>query len=473
MIMVSVLLDKSNPFHLKDRVYMHPFWHNMDPVSVLDYRYGTDEMRNVFRADSYLNFLLKVEATLAEAQSEIGIVPKRAAIEIKKGLKLVKRKRVEEIETEINHDVMAVVKGLEEQVGDAGKWIHFGATSYDIVDTARALQHKKAITLIEMALKKLIKSLSQLAKKHKDTVMLGRTHGQWATPITFGLKMAVFTSELARHMERLTELKPRLMTGKFLGAVGSGAAMYPHTLKVQKLVCKKLELNEPLATTQILGRDRIAEVIAWGANLATSIEKFTIEVRNLQRSDIGEVAEAFNIKKQVGSSTMAQKKNPITSENVGGLARIVRSVLYSSYENNLQWHERDLANSSNERIILPQFYILLEYIIKKTENVFSNLYVNKEKMKENLDGAGGLPMAEAFVIALGKTEMGRQNAHELIRSITMDAEKKGITFRENIKTNHEVQKYLNNDEIMHCLEPNNYVGHSHEIIDKVLASINE
>jgi len=242
---------------------------------------------------------------------------------------------------------------------------------------------------------------------------------------------------------------------------------------VQKLVCEKLELNEPLATTQILGRDRIAEVIAWGANLATSIEKFTIEVRNLQRSDIGEVAEAFNVEKQVGSSTMAQKKNPITSENVGGLARIVRSVLYSAYENNLQWHERDLANSSNERIILPQFYILLEYIILKTENVFSNLYVNKEKMKENLNGAGGLPMAEAFVIALGKTELGRQDAHELIRNITMDAEKKGITFDENIKNNAEVQKYLENEEILYCLEPDNYVGHSQEIIDKVLASINE
>ncbi|MEC8073494.1 MAG: adenylosuccinate lyase, partial [Candidatus Thermoplasmatota archaeon] len=386
---------------------------------------------------------------------------------------LVKRKRVEEIESEINHDVMAVVKGLEEQVGEAGKWIHFGATSYDIVDTARALQHKKAINLIEEALSNLIASIGKLAEEHKDTVMLGRTHGQWATPITFGLKMAVFASELARHMERLIQLKPRILTGKFLGAVGSGAAMHPNTLKVQSAVCEKLDLNEPLATTQILGRDRIAEVIAWGANLATSIEKFTLEVRNLQRSDIGEVAEAFNIEKQVGSSTMAQKKNPITSENVGGLARIVRSVLYSSYENNLQWHERDLANSSNERIILPQFYILLEFITKKTENVFSNLYVNKKKMKENLDGAGGLPMAEAFVIALGRTDLGRQEAHELVRNITMEAEKKGVTFSHNVSNNEEVKKYLSNEEIDHCLEPNNYVGHSHEIIERVMSSINE
>jgi len=383
----------------------------------------------------------------------------------------VKRERVEQIESEINHDVMAVVKALEEQSGKSGKWIHFGATSYDIVDTARALQHKEAIDLIEKAIEQLLKSLADLSQKHKGTVMLGRTHGQWATPITFGLKMAVFTAELNRHKERLFELKPRILTGKFLGAVGSGAAMAPHTLDVQTDICKKLGLNEPLATTQILGRDRIAELIAWGSNLASSLEKFTAEVRNLQRSDIGEVAEAFDRKKQVGSSTMAQKKNPITSENIGGLARIVRSMLYTSYENNLQWHERDLANSSAERIILPQFYILLEYILIKSTNVFSNLYVNKKRMKENLENTGGLPMAEAFVISLGKTELGRQEAHELVRTITMDAEKEQMTFSEAIRKNQTVKKYISDSEIEKCLVPDNYTGHSKEIIDKVLDSL--
>ena len=276
---------------------------------------------------------------------------------------------------------------------------------------------------------------------------------------------------MKRHKDRLAELKPRILTGKFLGAVGSGAAMAPNTLEVQSGICKKLELNEPLATTQILGRDRIAEVIAWGSNLATSIEKFTIEVRNLQRSDIGEVSEAFDREKQVGSSTMAQKKNPITSENIGGLSRIVRSMLYTSYENNLQWHERDLANSSAERVILPQFYILLEYILVKSNNVFSNLYVNKKRMKQNLDNAGGLPMAEAFVIALGKTELGRQDAHELVRTITMDAEKEGISFAKAIQNNKEIKSYLNQKDIDYCLEPQNYIGHSEEIIHKVLGSL--
>jgi adenylosuccinate lyase len=301
--------------------------------------------------------------------------------------------------------------------------------------------------------------------------MLGRTHGQWATPITFGLKIAVFTAELKRHKDRLKEIKPRILTGKFLGAVGSGAAMAPHTLEVQAKVCQKLGLNEPLATTQILGRDRIAEMIAWGSNLSVSLEKFTTEVRNLQRSDIGEVSEAFDREKQVGSSTMAQKKNPIASENIGGLARVVRSMLYTSYENNLQWHERDLANSSAERIILPQFYILLEYIIIKTNNVFANLFVNSERMKQNLVNAGGLPMAEAFVIALGKTDLGRQEAHELVRKITMDAEKNNISFSEAIYNNKAVKGYLTTDQIEECLKPENYIGHSEEIIDKVLGSL--
>ncbi len=440
----------------------------MDPVSVLDYRYGTEKMRSVFRANSYLKFLLEVEATLAEVQEEMDIIPKGAGSAIRDGLKNVKRERVEEIEKSINHDIMAVVKALEEKTGDYGKWIHFGATSYDIVDTARALQHSNAIDLIEKALGKLITALSNLAKKHKNTVMLGRTHGQWATPITFGLKIAVFLAEMKRHSERLSEIKPRIITGKFLGAVGSGAAMKPHTLEVQKAVCQKLGLKEPLATTQILGRDRLAEMIAWGSNVATSLEKFTLEVRNLQRSDIGEVAEAFDKAKQVGSSTMAQKKNPITSENVGGLARIVRSMLYSAYENNLQWHERDLANSSNERVILPQFYILLEYILIKTENVFANLFVNKERMKENLESAGGLPMAEFFVIELGKTELGRQASHELVRTITMEAESEGLTFADAVRENKIVKEKLGKEKIEFCLNPVNYVGHSEEIIDRVL-----
>ena len=226
-----------------------------------------------------------------------------------------------------------------------------------------------------------------------------------------------------------------------------------------------------LVTTTGVNTVSIPELIAWGSNLATSLEKMTLEVRNLQRSDIGEVSEAFNKEKQVGSSTMAQKKNPITSENVGGLARVVRSMLYVSYENNLQWHERDLANSSSERIILPQFYILFEYILIKSNDVFSNLFVDVERMRKNLDSAGGLPMAEAFVISLGKTDLGRQAAHELVRQVTMEAEKNGTSFSEEISENNTVLEKIGKKEIDKCLNPDNYTGHSSEIIDRVLNSI--
>ncbi len=440
----------------------------MDPLSVLEERYGCEEMRSIFRANSYLRRLLEVEATLAEVQSELNIIPKEHGKLIRNGIETVKRKRVEEIESEIKHDVMAVVKALAEQVGEAGKSIHFGATSYDIVDTARGLQHKEALAIIERNIVELIKVLKTLAAKYSETVMLGRTHGQWATPVTFGLKMIVFATETDRHLKRLKELKPRIVVGKFLGAVGTGAAMSPHTLEVQKRVMEKLELQEPLATTQILGRDRIAELINWGSNLATSLEKFTIEVRNLQRSDIGEASEAFDAEKQVGSSTMAQKKNPITSENIAGLARMIRSLSGPALENNLQWHERDLANSSSERMILPQFYVMLEDAISKTKNVFENIYVNEKRIKKNLEETGGLSLGEAVMIALSKKGIGRQAAHELVRTITMQAEKDEERFDDAIKNNKEVRNLMNDKEIEEVMNPSNYIGHAVEIIEKCL-----
>ena len=440
----------------------------MDPLSVLEERYGCEKMRSIFRANSYLKRLLEVEATLAEVQSELGIIPKEHGKLIRNGVELVERSRVEEIEAEIKHDVMAVVKALAEKVGEAGKSIHFGATSYDIVDTARALQHKKAIAIVESNLKELIDVLKKLAKKYSGTVMLGRTHGQWATPVTFGLKMIVFATEADRHLKRLEELKPRIIVGKFLGAVGTGAAMSPHTLKVQKRIMEELELGEPLATTQILGRDRLAELISWGSNLATSLEKFTIEIRNLQRSDIGEASEAFDTEKQVGSSTMAQKKNPITSENVAGLSRMIRSLIGPALENNLQWHERDLANSSSERMIIPQFYVMLEDVIAKTKMVFENLYVNEEQIRMNLEKTGGLPLGEAVMMALSRKGIGRQEAHELVRKITMKAEKDKEQFDTAVKNNEKVRNLMSENEIEEVMDPANYIGHATEIIERCL-----
>jgi adenylosuccinate lyase len=443
----------------------------VDPTCVLDYRYGRDEMRAIFGADAYLQALLEVEATLAEEQEALELIPKGHGTAIRKAIPKVKRDRVEAIEAEIRHDIMAVAKALAEQAGDAGGSVHFGATSYDIVDTARALQHRDALALVADGLERLITALAGQAREHRDLVMLGRTHGQWATPVTFGLKMAVFTAEAARQRERLGELRPRLETGKLLGATGSGAALHPHTLELQARVMARLSLNTPLATTQILGRDRLAELVQWGGNLATSIEKFTLEIRNLQRSDIGEAAEAFDAAKQVGSSTMAQKQNPITSENLGGLARMVRSFAAPALENNLQWHERDLANSSSERMLLPHFYILIDEMLCKAAGVFRNVQPNPERIAANLTAAGGLPMAEAVLLALARAGMSRQAAHELVRQVSMQAAAGEGSFRKLLLAEPEIAKLMTADAVDAALDPARYVGHAGEIVDCVLASL--
>jgi adenylosuccinate lyase len=443
----------------------------VDPTCVLDYRYGRDEMRAIFGADAYLRALLEVEATLAKEQEALGLIPKGHGTAIRKAIPKVSRDRVEAIEAEIRHDIMAVAKALAEQAGDAGRSVHFGATSYDIVDTARALQHRDALALVADGVDALIAALAGQAREHRDLVMLGRTHGQWATPVTFGLKMAVFAAEAARQRERLAELRPRLETGKLLGATGSGAALHPHTLELQDRVMARLSLNAPLATTQILGRDRLAELVQWGGNLATSIEKFTLEIRNLQRSDIGEAAEAFDTVKQVGSSTMAQKQNPIACENLGGLARMVRSFAAPALENNLQWHERDLANSSSERMLLPHFYILIDEMLCKAVEVFRNVQPNQERIAANLATAGGLPMAEAVLLALARAGMDRQAAHELVRQVSIRAATGEASFRDLLLAEGKIAKLMTAAEIDAALDPANYVGHAGEIVDRVLASL--
>ena len=256
--------------------------------------------------------------------------------------------------------------------------------------------------------------------------MLGRTHGQAAVPITFGLKVAVWVDEFRRHLERLDEITPRCITGKFLGAVGTGAAQGDRALELQGLILQELGLEVPVATTQVVGRDRYIEWVGWMANVATSIEKVLQEVRNLQRTEIAEVSEAFDSEKQVGSSTMAHKKNPITAENACGLARIVRSMIVPSYENALLWHERDLANSSSERFTLSHSMILLDDIISKCDRVLSKLVVDRERMLQNMADQKGLIMAEKVMLELVDRGMARDQAHEELRRASMEAVGKGV-----------------------------------------------
>ncbi len=445
-----------------------------NPVCPIDFRYGRKEIKEVFGEKNKLQYLLDVEAALAKAHAEVGNIPKKAADEIsnKASVKFVKVERVKEIEDETRHDIMAITKALSEVCsGDAGKYVHLGATSYDIVDTANALQFSEATEFIKKELKELRKSLVSLAKKHKKTIMHGRTHGQFSIPITFGLKMAVYAMEVDRHLERMHECKSRVLVGKMSGAVGTGAAMGKHVLKIQELVMQDLKLGIEEGATQIVGRDRYIELLSTLSNIAASMEKFATEIRNLQRSEIEEVAEAFESKKQVGSSTMPHKRNPIVSEQICGLARVVRSLIIPAYENAIQWHERDLCNSSSERFILPHSLILTDWIVYQMNNVFKNLQVNLDRMLENLEKSKGLPMAEAVMTKLVERGMGRGDAHELVRKCSIKASGKNKELLIVLLEDKNISKLLSKNELEEVINPRNYLGASDKIVDNIIKKL--
>jgi adenylosuccinate lyase len=442
-----------------------------NPVCPLDFRYGRKEIKNVFGETNKLQYLLDVEAALARAHAAVGNISKKAADEISKKafVKYVTVKRINEIEKETRHDIMAVTKALSEVCsGDAGKYVHLGATSYDIVDTANALQFAVATDLIKAQVRDLRTTLVDLAKEYKNTIMAGRTHGQYSIPITFGLKMAVYAMEVDRHLERLHECKSRLLVGKMSGAVGTGAAMGKHALKIQELVMADLKLGIDDASTQIVGRDRYIELMSVLSNIASSMEKFATEIRNLQRSEIGEVSEAFEAKKQVGSSTMPQKRNPILCEQICGLARVVRSFIIPAFENAIQWHERDLCNSSSERFILPHSLIMTDWIVFQMNKVLKNLQVYPERMRENLENSKGLTMAEAVMTKLVEKGMGRGDAHDLVRTCSLKAASENKQLRSVLLENPKVTKLLKKKELEEVMNPRNYLGVSDKIIDHVV-----
>lgn len=445
-----------------------------NPVCPIDFRYGRREIKEVFGEKSKLQYLLDVEAALAKAHAKVGNIPKKAADEISKkaSVKFVKVERVKEIEKETRHDIMAITKALSEVCsGDAGKYVHLGATSYDIVDTANALQFSESTDFIKRELKELRKNLVNLAKEHKKTIMHGRTHGQFSIPITFGLKMAVYAMEVDRHLERMHECKSRILVGKMSGAVGTGAAMGKHILKIQELVMRDLKLGIEEGATQIVGRDRYIELLSTLSNISASMEKFATEIRNLQRSEIGEVAEAFESKKQVGSSTMPHKRNPIICEQICGLARVTRSFVIPAYENAIQWHERDLCNSSSERFILPHSLILTDWIVYQMNNVFKNIQVNPEKMLDNLEKSKGLPMAEAVMTKLIEKGMGRGDAHELVRKCSLKASDKDKDLLTTLLEDKNVSKLLRKNELEEIMNPRNYLGASDKIVDNIVKKL--
>lgn len=432
-------------------------------VSPLDYRYGREEVKGIFSEESNLKLMLEVESALAKAEAEVGIVTNEAAEGISKhaNLEFVTIEGVKRIEGEIGHNVMAMVKVLTSVSGESGKYVHLGATSNDITDTANALQFKKFYHFLIDDLVRLAEVLYELSKNNSGTVMIGRTHGQHALPITFGLKTSVYLSEVMRHIERVEESRKRVVVGKFMGAVGTGAALGRDTMRVQSILMKNLGINEEEGPTQIVDRDRYVEYVSMIANIATSLEKFATEIRNLQRPEIGEVQEPFNEKKQVGSSTMAQKVNPITSENIVSLARIVRGFIVPMHESAILWHERDLTNSASERFIIPYVSIIIDDILNKTITVFKGLKVNKEAMLKNVMD-DDLSLGEAYLMALVNNGYGRQEAHEIVRSASMEVRGKGGDLRGEIEkvTGKSIKK----------MSPLDYTGNAVEISEKILQS---
>jgi adenylosuccinate lyase len=438
----------------------------------LEFRYGRQSVRDLFSRGARLNRALRVEAALALSEAELGMIPGDAAAEIDRAATLAKVSldRVDALERTLKHDVMAMTRALAEVAGPAGRWVHFGATSADITDTAQALELKESGAILREDLTQLAKTLVELARKHRATPEVGRTHGQHGVPISFGYKMAVAAAEVTRHRDRLDELLPRLAVGKMAGAVGTGAGFGSHAADLEASVMHRLGLTADEAPTQIVGRDRIAEFTNFLALVASTAERLATEVRNLQRTEIAEVSEPFDEAHQVGSSTMAQKRNPMVSENVTSLARLVRALALPPLENMVQWHERDLANSANERIVLPHAIVLTDDYLQKLTDVFGGLKVDPERMAAEIARSGGGSMTENLMLALTSKGLARAEAHELLRTLTSGGTQ-GPSLVERAKASPAVRTHLSETEIDELVDPASYVRAAAAKTDRVVAEL--
>ncbi len=440
-------------------------------IHPIEYRYGTEEMRKVWDNENKLQKMLEVEAALAEAEASLKLIPQKAAEEIKNkaSTKYVTTERVAEIERETNHDIASIVKALAEVCeGDAGEYVHFGATSNDIIDTSQSLLFKESIAILRKKIVDLTKTLLKLAEENKKTVCIGRTHGQHALPTTYGMKFALWADELHRQILRLDEAEGRLCRGMMTGAVGTTAALGTEGLAVHRKLSENLGLEPVLISNQVVQRDNHAELIMILANLASTLDKMALEVRNLQRTEIKEIGESFDPAKQVGSSTMPHKMNPITAERICGISRVIRAYVIPALENNPLWHERDLTNSSCERIIFPEAFLLTDYILMLTQKLFNNLVFYDENIEFNLNITNGLIMAERVMAELTRKGAGRQTAYALVRKCSVEANQKDKKLEDIISRDDEILKYLSLENISEIMDPHTYLGSAVEIVENVL-----
>ncbi|MCF6139134.1 adenylosuccinate lyase [Pseudalkalibacillus berkeleyi] len=425
-------------------------------------RYTRPEMGAIWTEENKYKAWLEVEILACEAWAELGDIPKEDVVKLRENAGFDVN-RIHEIEAETRHDVVAFTRAVSETLGEERKWVHYGLTSTDVVDTALSYLIKQANEILLTDVERFIEVLKEKALEHKHTVMMGRTHGVHAEPTTFGLKLALWYEEMNRNKERLEHAIEGIRYGKLSGAVGTYANIPPF---VEEYVCEKLGLNRSNVSTQTLQRDRHAHFISTLALVATSIEKFATEIRGLQKSETREVEEFF-AKGQKGSSAMPHKRNPIGSENMTGLARVIRGHMVTAMENVSLWHERDISHSSAERVIIPDSTILLNYMLNRFSNIVKNLTVFPENMKRNMSRTYGLIYSQRVLLSLIDKGMSREEAYDLVQPKTMEAWEKGIQFRELVEGESRITDMLSTEEIDDCFDYNYHLKEVDDIFKRV------
>ena len=425
-------------------------------------RYSLPRMKAVWEDENRFKKWLEIEILACEAQSELGKVPAAALAEIKSKAEFNKR-RIEDLEKETNHEVIAFLKNLSENVGEPERYIHVGLTSSDIIDTGLSVQMKEAAEILIADSEELLMVLRKKAFEHKDTVMIGRTHGVHAEPTTFGLKMALWVQEMERNLNRLVKAQEIISVGKISGAVGTYSNIDPF---VENYVCAKLGLERAKVSSQILQRDRHADYMTTLAVVASSLEKFATEIRNLQRTEILEVEEPFR-KGHKGSSAMPHKKNPIMSERICGISRVIRANAFAALENVSLWHERDISHSSAERVIIPGSTVLLDYILNKFSRMMENLSVYPENMEKNLGATHGVIFSQRVLLALVGKGLSREEAYELVQEKAMKAWRDGENFKDLLLKDHAVTEHLSFQEIKDCFDYQYYLRNTDQIFERL------
>lgn len=436
-------------------------------IHPIDFRYGTPEMKTVWSEENRFCCVVSAETALVSALASCGIIPEADANAVSSHAHEATLARAKEIEAEIGHDLMGMVKALSEVCGEAGRYVHFGATSSDILDTATGLQLKQALDILDAKLEGFLAILLNRAEETKHLVCIARTHGQHALPMTYGLRFAVWAEEIARHRLRISEIRPRAAVGKLTGAVGTLASLGKDGLRVQAEMMRRLGLSDAGLTTQVIARDRYAEYIFLLANIASTLEKIAVAVRSLQRTEIGEVSEPFG-KNQVGSSTMPHKRNPVKCEQVCGLARIIRGMVEPALLNNTLWDERDLTNSASERITFPEASVLTDHCLKVMTAVISGLEIHEDAVKRNLDLLQGVNLAESVMLELTRRGMPRQDAHEIIRRASLQALDERCPLAEILSAVPGVAELLPAEEIAGFFTAESYLGLSVEQTESLI-----